>query len=36
MRPVAEYLEASLGRKVTFLDDCVGESMVSQVNNSQG
>lgn len=36
MRPVADYLEQSLGRRVTFLEDCVGESITSQVNNSQG
>lgn len=36
MRPVAEYLEHSLGRKVTFLDDCRGEEIIAQVNNSQG
>lgn len=36
MRPVADYLAQSLGRKVTFLEDCVGDTIVSQVNNSQG
>lgn len=24
MKPVADYLETSLGRKVTFLEDCIG------------
>lgn len=36
MKPVADYLAQSLGRKVTFLEDCVGDTIVSQVNNSQG
>lgn len=36
MKPVADYLETSLGRKVTFLDDCVGESVISHVNSSEG
>lgn len=25
MRPVAEYLEQKLAKKVVFLEDCVGE-----------
>ena len=28
MRPLTGFLEQSLGRKVTFLDDCIGESVV--------
>jgi len=36
MRPIAAYLEQALGRKVTFLDDCLGEGIVDTVNASRG
>lgn len=35
LRPVVGELEKYLNRKVTFLEDCVGESVISQVKNSQ-
>lgn len=34
LRPVADQLSFLLNRKVTFLDDCVGDSIVDQVNRS--
>jgi phosphoglycerate kinase len=36
LKPVLEPLQALLGRPVTFLDDCVGDSVLSQVNKSEG
>ena len=35
LKPVAEQLSSLLNRKVTFLEDCVGDSIVDQVNRSQ-
>jgi phosphoglycerate kinase len=34
LRPVAEHLSSLLNRKVTFLEDCVGDSIVNQVNKA--
>jgi phosphoglycerate kinase len=36
LKPVVQPLEQLLGRPVTFLDDCVGDNVVNQVNSSQG
>ena len=34
LRPVEKELSNYLNRKVTFLEDCVGEDVISRVNNS--
>lgn len=34
LKPVVGELEKLLNKKVTFLDDCVGESVISQVKNA--
>ena len=34
LRPVADKLEELLGRKIKFLDDCVGESVINEVRQS--
>ena len=34
LKPVADQLSSLLNRKVTFLDDCVGDSIVNTVNKS--
>jgi phosphoglycerate kinase len=36
LKPIVSHLEQYLGRPVTFLDDCVGEGVIDQVNRSQG
>ena len=36
LRPVVAPLEQMLGRPVNFIDDCVGEGVVNQINNSEG
>ena len=34
LRPIADQLSSLLNRKVTFLDDCMGDSIVDQVNRA--
>jgi phosphoglycerate kinase len=34
LKPVAEHLSSLLNRKVTFLEDCVGDSVLNQVNKA--
>ncbi len=34
LKPVADQLSSFLNRKVTFLDDCVGDSIIDTVNKS--
>ena len=34
LRPVVDHLSQYLNRKITFLDDCVGDSIVNQINSS--
>ena len=36
LKPVADYISSVINRKVTFLDDCVGESVIDTVNKSNG
>lgn len=36
LKPIVGHLETFLNRKVTFLDDCVGESITNTINNSNG
>lgn len=36
LKPIVGHLETFLNRKVTFLDDCVGESITNAVNNANG
>lgn len=36
LKPVVSHLEQYLGRPVTFLDDCVGEGVINEVNKSKG
>lgn len=35
LQPIVPDLERLIGRKVTFLKECVGPEVQSQVNNSQ-
>lgn len=35
LKPVVPQLEQYLNRKITFLDDCVGESVINAVKNSK-
>lgn len=35
LKPIVDHLSQYLNRKITFLDDCVGESIINQVNASQ-
>jgi phosphoglycerate kinase len=36
LKPVADYLSSAINRKVTFLDDCVGENVINSVNKANG
>jgi len=36
LKQIVPPLEQLLGRQVTFLDDCIGDKIVNQVNNSKG
>lgn len=35
LKPVVGELEKYLNRKIVFLDDCVGESVINTVKNSK-
>lgn len=34
LKPILPELEKHLNKKITFLDDCVGESVLSKVKNA--